>query len=472
MTHQTWYTLSQLNRLIRGAISRWSDEAGDLLVVGEVSDFRRGPTGHYYLRLVERRDEGIVAELDAVIWSRYGKSVDDFRKETGTGIAPGMELLVRGRVSYHERYGLKLEISGIDPTYTLGEMQRQKREVIARLEREQLLDRNRRIAMPLVPQRIAVITSPGSAGHQDFVDQLARNAYGYALRLTAFAALVQGNEAEASIASAFEIVAGHSDEYDAVALIRGGGSQVDLSCFDTYGVAAAIAHCRLPVITGIGHEKDETVADMVAHTRAKTPTAAAEVILAAVRAYEERVEDYWARIGRGAAELLGRATPEVAALRDRLAAGATGRAALERERVVTAVNGLAGRTLGSLRIHLEHLETASRLLWQEAHGVTMASTQKVHASAMQLRVLAQGTLRDRAMGLDALAKDLEHLDPARVLARGFSITRHGGAVVRDSATVPEGAAIETTLARGRIVSRVEQREEHGEEGSADVRSSD
>ncbi len=468
----TWLTLSQLNALIRGVMDEWAEERGDLLVVAEISEIRRGPTGHWYLKLVERREEGIVAALDAVIWAGAARTVEEFRKVTGTPLSQGMEVLFRGRVTFHERYGLKLEIRAIDPTYSLGEMQRQRREVIARLTREGLMDRNKRLPFPLVPQRIGIVASLESAGYQDFVDQLRKNPYGYGFLHQAFPAVMQGDGAESSVSDALARVGAEYRRYDVVVLIRGGGSQVDLSCFDTYGVGAAIAKCPLPVITGIGHERDETVADMAAHTRAKTPTAAAEVIVAAMRKYEERIEDCAARMAVSARSMLGPLLPELADLRARLTAGARRSSIEERDRLSNAVAALAAKTLADLRSHSNLLEVLLRRLWQGSSGSLAAASSGLEGAAVRFRLGARSAQESLSARLEAYSRDLRHLDPQQVLARGFSITRYGGQAVRHATQVPVAAVLETTLAHGKIWSLVQNKEDPCEEGRLDIRKGD
>jgi exodeoxyribonuclease VII large subunit len=472
VTATGWLTLSQLNGLLRGVIERWNDEQGEFLVVAEVSEVRRGPTGHYYLKLVERSAEGIVAALDAVIWVGAARTVEEFRQVTGTALSAGMQVLFRGRVTFHERFGLKLDIRGIDPTYTLGEMQRQRREVIARLEQEGLLDQNKRLPFPLVPQRIAIVASTESAGFQDFVDQLERNPFAYRFAYHVFPALTQGDGAEASIAQALARVSAMARQFDVAVVIRGGGSQVDLSCFDTYGVGAAIARCAVPVITGIGHERDETVADMVAHTRAKTPTAAAEVIVSAVRRYEERVEEAAAQLAIEAQDILHVAVPRLAELSGRFEIAARRATAEERERLSAAMAALAARTLSGLRTHGLSLDTMVRRMWQASASLIAGVGARLDGLQVRLRIRARAVSAAEEMVLEAYLRHLTNLDPQRVLARGFSITRYLGRVVRDAGEVPCAAVVETTLAKGRLISKVESRESVSEEGSSDVRQSD
>lgn len=470
MNSEPFLTLSQLNGLIRGAIDRWTAEYGEVAVIAEISEIRRGPTGHYYLRLVERTERGIVAELAAVIWAGAARTVETFRQITGKPLAAGMAVLLRGRVTFHERYGLKLEIRMVDPAYTLGQMQKERLETIARLEREGLMHRNKLLSMPLVPQRIAVIASVRSAGFQDFVHQLGANPFGYSFQVVAIDALMQGDEAPASVAQAFAAVAESADAFDAVALIRGGGSQVDLSCFDSYEIASAVALCPLPVVTGLGHERDESVTDMVAHTRAKTPTAAAEVFVGAVRRFEERVEEMALDLADGARGMLEEMLPDLVEMAGRMSVAGRRASVEESERLGAVLQLLAGSTLAKLRVHAELLDQVRRRLWLSGPTTVERQASVLAERSLRLRLISMSVLEQQTALLDRSERELRHLDPARVLARGFSITRCGGKAIRRSGDAPVGSVVETVLASGRLMSTV-TRSDH-EERNDDLRTGD
>lgn len=497
MPEQAWLTLSQLAGLIRLEIEEWSSRTGDVLVVAEVSEIRRSPGGHWFIGLVERRDEGIVAEMRAVVWQRQSSVLERFRSATGSPVAAGMELLLRGRVGFHERYGLRFDIADIDPTYTLGEMQRKRREVIERLRREGLLERNKRVRFVEVPQRVAVVSSEMAAGYGDFLRHLHDNPYGYAFAVRLYPALMQGDGAEVSVAGALGRIAA-AGPFDVAVVIRGGGSQVDLSCFDTYGIAAAIANLPLPVITGLGHERDETVADMVAHTRAKTPTAAAEAILARVRAYEERMEEAWARISALSMQQMETANRRHALVTSRFGIAASDAIGAERTRLEGVVRRTVGAVPRLVRQHESGLAGATRSLWmlasdaisvERSHlegvvrrtagavprlvrrhetglaGVTRSLWRLGTAGLRDVRprfVTLAALLKQRSrtvlqredMRLGGLQRELAHLDPASILRRGFSITRFEGKALVSDEGLLLGDEIETLLADGKIMSRV------------------
>ncbi|NUQ69244.1 MAG: exodeoxyribonuclease VII large subunit [Chthonomonadales bacterium] len=473
MTPAAYLTLSELNRQVRSALDEWSNRTGEILVVAELADWRRGPTGRYYCRLVERTADGIIAELGAVLWQRASRTISAFREVTGKEIAAGMEVLIRGRVTFHERYGLKFEIAAVDPTYSLGEMQRLRREAIDRLTREGLIDRNGQLPMPLVPARVAAITSVQSAGYQDFVDQLARNPYGYVFTVTPFPALMQGDEAPQSIARALGKLARTADQYDIAVLIRGGGSQVDLSCFDTYEVGAAIASCRVPLISGVGHERDHTVADLAAHTRAKTPTAVAETIIAVVRSYDERLEDAWERIERTATRIMVMQGPELTRLSERLrkGAGSLGGAGITELRQTT--NRLAVHVGDRLRYTRDWIATLSRRIVGPSSRIMTAHDGGLSGLTGRLTSSGYLEMQRSVYRLEGMEKQLKALDPARVLQRGFSVTRYAGHVLYSAEQAPEGGVIVSELAGGVLYSRrLGEGEVANAKGNADVCSGD
>ena len=250
-------SLLELNNRIRDALQGAFPET--LWVVAEISEIKVNRTGHCYLELVEKDDvtDELTARARATIWSYTFRMLRPyFETTTGQPLAEGIKILVQVSVEYHPGYGLSLNIKDIDPTYTLGDLALRRREIIRRLEEAGVFHMNQELPLPLVPQRIAVISSATAAGYQDFTDQLENNAYGFRFEVRLFEAFMQGSEAVPSILDALDRIFHEEAAFDAVAILRGGGSQADLSCFDHFDLAFAVAQFPLPVITGIGHEKD------------------------------------------------------------------------------------------------------------------------------------------------------------------------------------------------------------------------
>lgn len=248
----------------------------------EISELKQNPSGHCYLTLVEK-DPGsnaLLARASAVVWASTWRMVKPyFEAQTGRSLAPGLSVLVRVQVSYSVLYGLSLVIYDIDPSFTVGELELARQRTIARLEAEGMFDMNAQLSLPLLPRRLAVVSSPTAAGWRDFRRQLEGNEYGFRFRLQLFPAVMQGDAAPESIIGALDQIAAEADSFDAVLILRGGGGAMDMVCFDDYELAVNVAQFPLPVLTGIGHDHDFHIVDMVAHTHVKTPTALADWLL-------------------------------------------------------------------------------------------------------------------------------------------------------------------------------------------------
>ena len=271
-------TLLDLQRMVRATLEMRFDTP--VWISAEVSELKLNRSGHCYLNLVEKgaNDGAPRAEARAVIWrSAYTAIAAKFAAATGATLTAGITILVRVVVTYHEVYGFSLQIVDIDPSFTLGEVERRRRQTIAQLQADGVWDMNREMDMSRPTLRIAIVSSSTAAGYQDFMNELRRAPYRFAVTL--FESLMQGDAAEASVVAALDHIAEREDSFDVVAIIRGGGSTSDLALFDSYRIASHVAQFPLPVITGIGHDKDVSVADMVAHTSCKTPTAVATLLV-------------------------------------------------------------------------------------------------------------------------------------------------------------------------------------------------
>ncbi|MBR2637342.1 MAG: exodeoxyribonuclease VII large subunit [Bacteroidaceae bacterium] len=276
-------TLYALNNMVRNVIKKelflryW--------VVGELSEVRETAAGHCYIELLQRdeKSNSIVAKARGTIWARiYSLLRPYFLEQTGRPFATGIKVLLQVTVDFHEQYGYTLDVCDIEPTYTVGDMARRRAQILNRLQQEGVMTLNKELTFPLLPQRIAVISSSFAAGYGDFCDQLKTNRYGFVFYTRLFAAPMQGDRVEEGIIAALDAIAENVDMWDVVVIIRGGGATSDLSCFDTYNLANNCAQFPLPIITGIGHHRDDTVLDSVSHTCVKTPTAAAEFLIHAV----------------------------------------------------------------------------------------------------------------------------------------------------------------------------------------------
>lgn len=287
---QQYITLSTLNLQIKDALNK--SFPYKVWVVAEISEVRRNTNGHCYLELVETKDGQKIAQMKATIWAGKFKEISKkFTTETGESIRKGISILLLATVRFHELYGLSLDISDIDPSYSMGDLARKKRETIKRIKKEGLWELNKSKHLPEVIQNIAVVSSPTAAGYHDFCSCLDNNPYRYKFTYQLFPAIVQGAEAVYSVPQALKKIEKYADYFDVIVIVRGGGSQLDLSCFDSYEIASQITISSLPVITGIGHERDDTVSDMVAHLKLGQPRAVAEFIINKARDFELSIDD-------------------------------------------------------------------------------------------------------------------------------------------------------------------------------------
>jgi len=416
--NRTTYSLCELNNIIKSAIDYALPDT--YWVIAEIADTKLNQKGHCYLELVEKEDSKTIAQVKANIWAyEYRKLSLKFQAVTNQSLKPGMKVLFLVAVTFHEVYGLSLNVKDIDPSYTMGEMALKKREVIERMTKEGLIDLNKSLSLPIVPQRIAVISSPTAAGYGDFFDHLDNNPYGYKFIHILFPALMQGAEAEQSIISALRKVRQKRDLFDVLVIIRGGGSVIDLNCFDSYTLASQVAKLPLPVITGIGHEKDDTIVDMTAHTKMKTPTAVAEFLISGVRSFEENVTEIEDRIVKYTERLI------------------------KDERY----------TLGILTQKLNFISIQ----------LTASLNSTIDGIEKDLRGNIKQFMQKTAAGLDNFEKVIRLLDPANVLRRGYSITQHKGKILKDASHLRTGDIIETMLFKGMVKSSVIRKTKEAEE---------
>lgn len=417
------------NRL--GGLINGAPGVRNVWVTAETSDVRRA--GHCYLELVQkdRRTGEPVARVRATIWRTAFARLDaEFHAATGSRLDSGMKVMVLVTASFHPSYGLSVNITGIDPTYTMGDLLRRRMEIVARLKSEGILDLNKEAEWPDPALRIAVISAPGAAGYGDFVHQLFTSPSRLRFNVRLFPALMQGASTVPTVIAALEEIAEREEEWDCVVIIRGGGATTDLAAFDSYELAANIAQFPLPVIIGIGHERDVTVLDYVANMRVKTPTAAAEWLVA-------RGEEALARLDEMGAAIFRTVTATLAGCREELAYAAAilphlPQSALDR----------AGKMLD--RMSLSLADRASQRVRPEESRLAL-DCEKLRQAALQITQ----RLRTR---LDSREELLKVLSPEATLRRGYSITRIGGKAVTTAKGIKAGTEMETELLSDKILS--------------------
>lgn len=371
--------------------------------IGELKENRY--SGHCYLELIEKgAKEGTPkAKASAAIWRSKWSVIDSyFRSATGTSLAAGMQVLLKVSISFHEAYGFSLVVSDIDPAYTLGDNERRRRETIAALTADGVIDLNRQLPQPALFQRVAVISSATAAGLQDFHNHLSEAPY--RIEYTLFEAIMQGSGAEESIVAALEEVASREEEFDCVAILRGGGSQSDLACFNSYALCSHIAQFPLPILTGIGHDKDLSVADLVAAESLKTPTALADYLVGRAEGFYMEVEGLYTRIGQTASTTLSN--------------------------------------------HATRLTLQSTRLQSGTQRLLSGALLQVERTKMRLAHSTERTLSNAQSHLSKIEAQVEAASPKRILSLGFAMVRSGGKAITDVAHLAEGDIVEIRLANG------------------------
>ena len=421
-------TLYELNSLVRETIEEELHQ--EYWVEAELSEVRE-VRGHCYMQLVQydRSEEGgkrkryentPIAQASAKCWQSSWQLLRPyFEKETGQRLHAGMKVLLQVYANFHETYGFSWIVTDIDPTYTMGDMARKRQEIIRVLKEEGVFDLQKELPLPLFCQRIAVISSANAAGYGDFVNQLENNEYGFQFHTRLFPAVMQGEDVEKSVIAALEQIfrgsgdmeaRGNENTFDCVVIIRGGGATADLSGFDTLALAENVANFPLPIITGIGHERDESILDMVSHTRVKTPTAAAAFLIDHLKEVLEVLIDAQERITRYAQQKLSTLDAQLSVVAEAI------------PRLFSVVKTRQDARLDSMQEKMTML--IERRLETEQHRIQLVSEK------------------------------VKSLDPTLLLRRGYSITLHNGKVVKDVSVLNTSDELETRLAHGSVRSKV------------------
>ncbi|MDR0682385.1 MAG: exodeoxyribonuclease VII large subunit [Dysgonamonadaceae bacterium] len=406
-----YITLSQLNLLIREEIE--TAFPGTYWLIAETSDVRLNKNGHCYLEFIEKKesDNNIIAKARGYIWANtYQLLKPYFEEKTGQSFVSGLKILVNVSVDFHPVYGYGLNVCDIDPTYTAGDMQQHRQQILNRLEKEGILSLNKELEMPLLPQKIAVITSPTAAGYEDFINHLENNKHGFVFYTHLFPAVMQGEQTEKSIISALNTIYENRETFDAVVIIRGGGATSDLASFDTYSLAANCAQFPLPVITGIGHERDDTVLDFISKYRAKTPTAVADYLLA-------YLENAFSALCKCQSNL------------------------------IFASNRMLDSSFEEIQQLTRHLHLYVYNTLERQNLTLCLIKDNLQKFSKQFFTTEEIKLREKASFFKLSS-------PEYILSKGYSVTLKDGKVVKSAQTLQDGDAIETILKEGKISSIV------------------
>lgn len=448
-------SLYELTCRIRNAIS--TQLPGSYWVRAEISEGRQNANGHFYCRFIEKNAAGTdIASAAGIIWAgTYVTLRARFERETGQRFGAGIKVLVRVRINFHERYGLSLLVEDIDPSYTLGDMVRRRKEIIDKLTAEGVVNLNKQLVLPRLLLRIAVITSETAAGFGDFCNHLAHGGHMFNIKIKLFPAIMQGDKVEQSVINALNAVLAESKDWDAVVIIRGGGAVSDLNGFDTYLLAANVAQFPLPVITGIGHDRDETVLDLVANVRCKTPTAVADFLIERLSKELELLENCAATLKVCAQNKLNaqlqRMDSFVALIPlvfSRVIDKEKARYRILSERLPNAIQNVCRGE----RSRCERL--VMRMEMNTKSMIANMQNRLLHVSE-RLQFVVPAVLSRQKQRLESCERGIRLAQPERVLKLGFSLTLKDGKAVTDASQLSSGDRIVTLLSNGEVTSRVE-----------------
>lgn len=425
-------TLYELNNLVRRSIETLLP--GEYWVEAELSEVRES-RGHCYLELIEKDERSAtpIAKASAKCWRQTWMIVrPHFERVTGQTLRAGMKVMLKVYAQFHENYGFSWVVTDIDPTYTLGDMARKRLEIVKQLKEEGVFDLNKQLPLPLFTQRIAVISSETAAGYGDFCAQLRDNDYGFRFSVELFSAIMQGEQVERSIIEALNTINDRGEEFDCVVIIRGGGATSDMSGFDTLALAENVANFPLPVITGIGHDRDESVLDMVAHTNVKTPTAAAALLISNLKTVADTLDDRSSRLARTL----------------------TSRMERERLRLANAATRLPSLYATVKTRHDSRLALLSNRLIAALRQRAADCGHQIDNLASRLAPAASAHMERQRHSIELLAQRAAALDPQLLLRRGYSVTLLDGHAIHDTSNLKPGIEITTRVEHGTFTSTI------------------
>jgi exodeoxyribonuclease VII large subunit len=423
----------------------------------EIMDISENYSGHCYLDLIEKdeKSDAVNARARATIWASSDRMLKPyFETSTGYELVSGIKILVLAKIEFHPVYGLSLNIQDIDPTYTLGDVERKKREIIQQLEKEGVLEMNKEIPLPLVPQKIAIVSSMTAAGYEDFVDQLLGNSYGYKFYIHLFPAVMQGENAEQSIIGSLEKIFEFESHFDAVVIIRGGGSKSDLACFDSYDLAYHVSQFPLPVITGIGHEQDDTITDLVAHTRLKTPTAVAGFFIDRLASFEGELMEIQDLLINATRSVLNEQKLRLQLYHQKYVSGTVAMVHNWQQHLQKFTGNILFQVQHQLRSNeklitrfLERLRSTAKQIPQRKNIESVHIMQRFHQ-------LIYNKMAGEGKRLEDYHRLLAYAEPGQILKMGFSISRKDGKALKDVKSMRPGNIVETELYRGKFKSKI------------------
>lgn len=420
-------------------------------VVAEINELNINRSGHCYLELIEKDSilDKIIAKSRATIWSFAFRNLKAFfETATGESFRAGLKVLLKVSVEFHEVYGFSLNVLDIDPNFTLGDLARKRAAVIQQLQDDGVLDLNQTQFLPNVPQRIAVISSETAAGYGDFLNQINSNSHGFKIFTQLFPAVMQGQNASQSIINAFNQIFDRLSEFDAVVLIRGGGSKSDLSCFDDYDLAYYITQFPLPVLTGIGHQRDDTVCDMVAHTRLKTPTAVAEFLLQKFADFQQLLDDYYFRLEQSLTEIFDVAEAELSQNSMQLKSVTTDLIYHQQQRIENNYMRIKAGVTNFCDLKAAGLQAKRQSLKLLSSGFVNHNQHLLEIRKLRLGKWSRNLIKESYLHIDLLQSKLEANNPEKNLKKGYAIVTDKTGVVKHAKNLKPGDKLHIQFYKG------------------------
>lgn len=457
MTKPQNLSLFELNSSLKRGVKELFPD--NYWVIGEISEMNMNQSGHCYLEIIEKAEntDQIIARAKATIWAFTFRMLKPyFESVTGQKFAVGLKVLLQVSIEFHEVYGYSLNIKDIQPDFTVGDLTRKRQEIIKRLQDEGVFSLNREVDFPMVPQRIAVISSETAAGYGDFVNQLTNNIYNYKYHIQLFNAYMQGENAEQSIIDALDQIYSAIDRFDIVVIIRGGGSQADLNCFNSYWLCYHITQFPIAIITGIGHERDETIADLVAHANLKTPTAVAGFIIDKTNAFETSLQELSQQVMETAWQTLDEFNKEISHHSQRLLTIAKLSISAEKQRI-NALTGLFKNEIKNavkknrqiLTVVTENIRLNSNR-WMGINNKLLEQMQK------KVILLLKSLFLNERHKFEEYTGKINLLDPVHILKRGYTLTFYNGLLIKNVEKLKPGDIIDSKWHSGTARSEITQ----------------
>ncbi|MGE0078595.1 MAG: exodeoxyribonuclease VII large subunit [Bacteroidales bacterium] len=455
----TKFTLFELNKLIKETIEKSLPET--YWVIAEISEINEHSSGHCYLELIQKDEtsDAVKARARANIWSyTYRMLKPYFETMANRPLSRGMKILVNAQIVFHELYGYSLNILDIEPSYTLGDIELKRRETIEKLTADGILDMNKELELELIPKRIAIISSSNAAGLQDFINQLTNNSYGYSFEYEVFQSTMQGDDAEKSIIESLSKIYDKIDCFDAIAMVRGGGAQADLSCFDSYLLASNIAQFPLPVITGIGHDKDVSVADMVAHTSVKTPTAVAEFLISKFIQAETIASELTNQLINITNQITKIENDQLSNLQLKFQYSSSNVIYNNTRKIESISKSLPFLSRLVIENSFKTIQSNQTRILLTTNSIINKNTTRIKSNNIKIQSFLPQKFIGERLKINHIEQIVHNLNPETLLQKGYSITYYNGKILKDYTKVNENSEVKIKLKKGTVFGNITRKE--------------